>query len=63
MEKYMDLFKDYIGEDRHTYTKTMFKIAATIFRGVTNKRFTYEQAMEIAAKDTGAESATDNYAE
>ena len=56
MEKYMDLFKDYIGEDRHTYTKTMFKIAATIFRGVTNKRFTYEQAMEALDKLGGAKN-------
>lgn len=56
MEEYMDLFKDYIGEDRRTYTKTMFKVAATIFRGVTNKRFTYEQAMEALDKLGGAKN-------
>ena len=30
MEEFMDLFKDYIGEDRHTYTKTMIKIMGTL---------------------------------
>ena len=56
MEEYMDLFKDYIGEDRHTYTKTMFKVMGTIFRGVTNKRFTYEQAIKALYKLGGAEN-------
>ena len=56
MEEYMELFKDYIGEDRHTYTKTMFKVMGTIFRGVTNKRFTYEQAIKALYKLGGAKN-------
>lgn len=46
MEEYMRLFKDYIGEDRHTYTKTMFKIMGTLYRVVSKGRITWEQGLE-----------------
>lgn len=45
MEEYMKLFKEHIGEDRQTFTKTMFKIMSAIYRGVNNNRFTVEQAL------------------
>lgn len=45
MEKYTEILKENIGEDRHTYTKTMFMIMGTIYRGVNNGRFTYEQGL------------------
>ncbi len=46
MEEYMKLLKDYIGEDRHTYTKTMFKIMGTLYRAVSKGRITWEQGLE-----------------
>ena len=46
MEEYMRLFKEYIGEDRHTYTKTMFKITGTLYRAVSKGRITWEQGLE-----------------
>lgn len=42
MEEYMDLFKDYIGED----TKTMFKIMGTLYRAVSKGRITWEQGLQ-----------------
>lgn len=45
MEEYMKSFKEYIGEQRN-FTKTMFKIAGTLYRGVTNNRFTMEQGLK-----------------
>lgn len=50
MEKCTELFKKYIGEDRHTYTKAMFKILGTIIRGVNKGRFTYEQGLQALNK-------------
>lgn len=47
MQEYMKLFKEYLGEDRKTYTKAMFKIAGSIYRGVINNRFTLEQAINV----------------
>ena len=54
MEEYMKLFKDYIGEDRHTYTKTMFKIMGTLYRGVSIGRISLEQGLEILNSLGGA---------
>lgn len=47
MEEYMKLFKEYIEEDRKTYTNVMFKIAWRIYRGVNNNRFTLDQVINI----------------
>ncbi len=44
MTEYTKLLKEYLGKQRH-FTKTMFKIAGTIYRGVNNNRFTVEQAL------------------
>lgn len=44
MTEYTRLLKEYLGEQR-TFTKTMFKIAGTIYRDVNNNRFTVEQAL------------------
>lgn len=43
MEEYTRLLKEYIGQDRHTYSKTMYKIMGTIYRAVTKGRITWEQ--------------------
>jgi len=47
MEEYMKLFKEYIGEDRKTYTKAMFKIAGAIYRGTRNNRFTLDEILNV----------------
>lgn len=45
MEEYMEIFKEYIGEDRHTYTKRMFKVMGTLYRAVSKGRITWEQGL------------------
>lgn len=45
MEKYVELLKEYLGKQRH-FTKTMFKVAGTIYRGVNSNRSTVEQALK-----------------
>ena len=49
MEEYMELFKEYIKEDRH-YTKTMFKFMGTLYRAVTKGRITWEQGLKQIKK-------------
>lgn len=46
MEEYTKLFKEYIGEDRHTYTKTMFKVMGTLYRAVSKGMITLEQGLQ-----------------
>lgn len=46
MEEYMEMFKKYIGKDRHTYTKAMFKITGTLYRAVSKGRITWEQGLQ-----------------
>ncbi len=43
MKEYTEALKQHLVNNRN-WTKTMFKIAGTIYRGVTNNRFTLEQA-------------------
>lgn len=45
MEEYMEILKNYIGEDRHTYTKRMFKVMGTLYRAVSKGRITWEQGL------------------
>lgn len=42
----MEIFKSYIGEDRQKYTKAMFKIMGTIYRGSTKGRFTLDEGLK-----------------
>lgn len=42
MEKCTDLLNEYL-EGRRDINKIVFKIVGTIFRGVNNNRFTWEQ--------------------
>jgi len=51
MEKYVELLKNYLNGKRD-YTKTMFKIMATIYRGVNNGRFTLDDGLK-AMKNLG----------
>ncbi|MCI9245609.1 MAG: hypothetical protein HFJ30_00405 [Clostridia bacterium] len=44
MEEYTKSLQKFLEEQRN-WTKTMFKIAGTIYRGVNNNRFTVEQAL------------------
>lgn len=44
MAEYTNKLQEFLGKQRH-FTKTMFKIAGTIYRGVNNNRFTVEQAL------------------
>jgi hypothetical protein len=45
MKEYTEALKQHLVNNRN-WTKTMFKITGTIYRGVTNNRFTLEQGME-----------------
>lgn len=45
MKEYTETLKQHLVNNRN-WTKTMFKIAGTIYRGVTNNRFTLEQGLE-----------------
>lgn len=44
MEQYVKLLKEYL-EGKRNYTKTMFKITGTLFRGVSKGRFTYNEGL------------------
>ena len=44
MEEYTKTLQEHLETNRN-WTKTMFKIAGTIYRGVNNNRFTIEQAL------------------
>lgn len=43
MEKYVELTKEYLN-GRRDIGKFVFYVVGTIYRGVTNNRFTLEQA-------------------
>lgn len=45
MEEYTKFLKEYLGENRNV-TKDVYKIARTIYRGVSNGRFTLEWALK-----------------
>lgn len=49
MEKYTNLLKDFLNGKRD-YTKTMFKIMGTIYRGSENGRFTIDEGL-VALKN------------
>lgn len=53
MEKYTEMLKEHIGENRKI-TKTMFKILGTIIRGVNKGRITYEQGLQALEQLGGA---------
>lgn len=44
MAEYTKQLQEFLGTKRN-FSKTMFKITGTIIRGVNNKRFTVEQAL------------------
>lgn len=44
MEEYTDELKQYLKRNRN-WSKTMFKIAGTLYRGVNKGRFTWEQGL------------------
>ncbi|MBP3463773.1 MAG: hypothetical protein J6K45_04755 [Clostridia bacterium] len=45
MEEYVEELKAYIG-DKRNWSKKVFNISGTLYRGVANKRFTWEQGLE-----------------
>lgn len=45
MEEYTNELRQHLDKKRN-WTKTMFKIAGTIYRGVNNNKFTIEQALK-----------------
>ena len=45
MEEYLKLLQECLAGKRYL-TKTMFKISATIYRGVKNGRFSYDDGMK-----------------
>lgn len=49
MEEYTHELKQHLDKNRN-WTKTMFKIAGTIYRGVNNNRFTVEQGLNALNK-------------
>lgn len=49
MEEYVDLLKEHLGSQRN-FKKKMFKVAGTIYRGVTKGRFTKEQGLNALNK-------------
>lgn len=44
MEEYVEMLRDYIGNERNCDRK-VYSLLASISRGVKNKRFTWEQAI------------------
>lgn len=52
MEEYTFFLKEYVGTDRKTYNKTMFKIMGTIYRGVNKNRFTLADGLNALEKMT-----------
>lgn len=44
MEEYTNTLKDYLGT-RRNFGKKVYRIVATLYRGVINGRFTYEQGL------------------
>ena len=51
MEEYMEIFKEYIKEDRHTYTKSMFKTMGSLYRAVSKGRITWKQGLQEIRKE------------
>lgn len=53
MEEYTEFLKEYLGE-RRNIAKNVFNIVGRIYRGVTNGRFTLEEALTYLNKKEGA---------
>lgn len=53
MEEYIETLKDYL-QDRRDTTRRVYNIMGTLFRGVQNKRFTWEQGLEFINNLGGA---------
>lgn len=51
MEEYMKIFEEYLNGKRN-YTKAMFKITSSLYRGVANNRFTFDEGLN-AMKELG----------
>lgn len=49
MEEYMKIFEEYLNGKRD-YTKTMFKITSSLYRGVANNRFTFDEGLSALEK-------------
>lgn len=49
MEEYTKTLQEHLVSNR-TWTKTMFKVAGTIYRGVNNNRFTVEEGLNTLNK-------------
>lgn len=45
MEEYIEDLRDYL-QDRRNISRRVYNIMGTLFRGVQNKRFTWEQGLE-----------------
>ncbi len=48
--EYTIFLKEYLGEDRHSYTKKMFKFMYSAYRAVENGRITWERVLELLDK-------------
>lgn len=59
MEQYIEILKDYLQGKRDTARK-VYSIMATLFRGVQNKRFTWEQGLEYINKLGGVTNVNNN---
>lgn len=53
MEEYIETLKEYLQGRRDT-TRKVYSIMGTLFRGVQNKRFTWEQGLEYINSLGGA---------
>lgn len=53
MEEYTEFLREYL-EKRRDITRTVFKFVGRIYRGVTNGRFTLEEALMDLNKKVGA---------
>lgn len=53
MEEYIESLKDYLQDKRYV-KRNVYRIMSTLFRGVQNKRFTWEQGLEYINRLGGA---------
>lgn len=44
MEEYVNILRSYL-DTRRNFRRKVYRIVATLYRGVTNGRFTYEQGL------------------
>lgn len=44
MEEYTNILRSHLGT-RRNFKRKVYMIVATLYRGATNKRFTYEQGL------------------